>query len=179
MEGCRRKLKCLSIPEKVKVIETVDRKDKSKQEIVKEFDIPISTLSTILKKKDEILTRFRIGDCTRKRKREAELPSVEQATVKWLKQCRDGDARISGPMLQEKAENYTKTLGHDDFRASNGWLQKYKQRNGAVMPDCRGVGESRIYSKRAKKSPFAGFVPQSGITGTALFSVKCVERVRM
>ena len=32
------------------------------------------------------------------------------------------------------------------------------------MPDCRGVGESRIYSKRAKKSPFAGFVPQSGIT---------------
>ena len=34
----------------------------------------------------------------------------------------------------------------------------------AVMPDCRGVGKSRIYSKRAKKSPFAGFVPQSGIT---------------
>ena len=33
-----------------------------------------------------------------------------------------------------------------------------------VMPDCWGVGESRIYSKRAKKSPFAGFVPQSGIT---------------
>ena len=32
------------------------------------------------------------------------------------------------------------------------------------MPDCRGVGESRIYSKRAKKRPFAGFVPQSGIT---------------
>ena len=30
-----------------------------------------------------------------------------------------------------------------------------------VMPDCRGVGESRIYSKRAKKSSFAGL---SGIT---------------
>ena len=37
-----------------------------------------------------------------------------------------------------------------------------------VMPDCRGVGESRIYSKHAKKSPFAGFVPQSGITGSTL-----------
>ena len=33
-----------------------------------------------------------------------------------------------------------------------------------VMPDCRGVGESRIYSKRAKKSPFTGLDPQSGIT---------------
>ena len=32
------------------------------------------------------------------------------------------------------------------------------------MPDCRGVWESRIYSKRAKKSPFTEFVSQSGIT---------------
>ena len=61
MEGCRRKLKCLSIREKVKIIEAVNRKDKSKKDIAKEFDIPVSTLSTILKKKDEILTRFRIG----------------------------------------------------------------------------------------------------------------------
>ena len=30
-----------------------------------------------------------------------------------------------------------------------------------MMPDCRGVGESRIYSKHAKKSPSAGFVPHS------------------
>ena len=37
-----------------------------------------------------------------------------------------------------------------------------------MMPKCRGVGESRIYSKRAKKSPFAGFVPQSGITGSII-----------
>ena len=35
------------------------------------------------------------------------------------------------------------------------------------MPDCRGVEESRIYLKRAKKSPFAGFVPQSGITDSS------------
>ena len=35
------------------------------------------------------------------------------------------------------------------------------------MPDCRVVGESRIYSKRAKKSSIAGFVPQSGITDSS------------
>ena len=37
--------------------------------------------------------------------------------MKWLKQCRDEDARISGPMLQEKAEIYAKTLVRDDFKA--------------------------------------------------------------
>ena len=41
---------------------------------------------------------------------------------------------------------------------------KKKIKSDAVMPDCREVGKSRMYSKRAKKSPSAGFVPQSGIT---------------
>ena len=117
-------------------------KDKSKHEIAKEFDIPVITLSTILKKKEEILSRFRIGDCTRKPK-ETELPSVEQATVKWLKQRRDGDARISGPMLQEKAEICAKTL------------------------------QDMLISEPA----MVGF--RNSSRGTALFSVKCVERVRM
>ena len=34
----------------------------------------------------------------------------------------------------------------------------------SVMPDCRGVGESRVYSKLTKISPSAGFAPRSGIT---------------
>ena len=46
------------------------------------------------------------------------------------------------------------------------------------MPDCRGVGESRIYSKRAKKSPFAGFVPQFGITGSKQVRSELKNRYR-
>ena len=47
------------------------------------------------------------------------------------------------------------------------------------MPDCRGVGESRVYSKSAKKSPFAGFVPQPSITASAFlpFSFRNFKRV--
>lgn len=40
MGGSERKLKCLSILEKVEVIQAVDAKLKSKQVIKKEFDIP-------------------------------------------------------------------------------------------------------------------------------------------
>ena len=43
-------------------------------------------------------------------------------------------------------------------------VKKEEEYFEAVMPDFRGVGESRIYSKRAKKNLFAGFVPQTGIT---------------
>ena len=37
-----------------------------------------------------------------------------------------------------------------------------------VMPDCRGVGEIPYIFKACEKSPFAGFVPQSGITGRTM-----------
>lgn len=50
MGGSKRKLKCLGILERVKVIRAVDAKLKCKHQIEKEFDIPTSTLSTILKK---------------------------------------------------------------------------------------------------------------------------------
>ena len=32
-------------------------------------------------------------------------------------------------------------------------VEETEQMSVPVMPDCRGVGESRIYSKRAKKAP--------------------------
>ena len=58
-------------------------------------------------------------------------------------------------------------------------LRHFVYMSCSVMPDCRGVGESRIYSKRAKKSPFAGFVPQSGITGRALScTIRCQSVLR-
>lgn len=40
-------------------------------------------------------------------------------------------------MLKEKAEDFAKSLGHN-FRASNRWLGKFKQRNYIVFPKvCR------------------------------------------
>ena len=43
------KRKSISIGEKISIIDAVDRGDKSKQEIAKQFNIAPSTLSTILK----------------------------------------------------------------------------------------------------------------------------------
>lgn len=133
-----RKLKTLSVKEKFKIIEAVELKEKEKQKnfksaLAKEFNIPTSTLSTILKNKTAILERYYAGDCTRKRKRDAEFPDLETALLTWFKQCRDQNVSISGVVMREKALDFAKKLGYESFNASVGWLDKFKSRHGIVF----------------------------------------------
>ncbi|GBL86127.1 Tigger transposable element-derived protein 4 [Araneus ventricosus] len=41
----------------------------------------------------------------------------------------DKNVPISGPFIIEKALQFAKALGYDEFRGSNGWLEKFKRRN--------------------------------------------------
>ena len=36
---------------------------------------------------------------------------------------------INGPLVQEKALSFAKSLNKDGFKASNGWLNKFKTRH--------------------------------------------------
>lgn len=68
-----------------------------------------------------------------RRLKSCEFKDVEECVLKWLKQCRDKKITIGGPILQEKAQQFAVELGHEKFRASNGWLQNFKKRNEIVF----------------------------------------------
>ena len=74
---------------------------KSKQEIAKQFNIPPSTLSTILKNR-EIICNTKPSKC--KRLRLAEYEDDEQCLSKWSTQCRNQSIPLGGPMVKTKAE---------------------------------------------------------------------------
>ncbi|XP_039297132.1 tigger transposable element-derived protein 6-like [Nilaparvata lugens] len=134
------KRKSLSVDFKRKVLKFIEENPhKKKVDIAKEFNIPPTTLSTILRNKNTYEDEGGLsGQC--KRAKPAELQDVETAVMLWLKQCRDKNVSISGAILQEKAQQFAEQLGHNSFRASNGWLDRFKKRN--EVPFKKVSGES-------------------------------------
>ena len=120
------KRKSISIRENISIIDAVDRGDKSKQEIAKQFNIPPSTLSTILKNREIICNTKPLKY---KRLRLAEYEDVEQCLSKWFTQCRNQNIPLGGPMVKTKAEQFAARLGHNDFKASNGWVDNFIKRH--------------------------------------------------
>jgi hypothetical protein len=57
------------------------------------------------------------------------LPTEEPETLllQWFQHMRSGEFPKNGPVLQEKATTITLRLKTEDFKASNGWLDRSKK----------------------------------------------------
>ncbi|GFV64537.1 tigger transposable element-derived protein 4 [Trichonephila clavipes] len=124
-----KKYKCLTISEKQKVIESVEEGER-KVNVAKAFEIPLSSLSIILKNKEKIFSAS--SSRVRKRVKKGNFPHLEQCLVSWMRQCRGQNIPMGGSLLKEKAKAFTKELGIE-FSASKGWLTNFKKRNGIVF----------------------------------------------
>ncbi|GFT14842.1 tigger transposable element-derived protein 4 [Trichonephila clavipes] len=124
-----KKYKCLTISEKKKVIESVEEGER-KVDVAKAFEIPLSSLSTILKNKEKIFSAS--SSRVRKRVSKGNFPCLEQCLVSWMRQCRGQNIPMGGSLLKEKAKAFAKELGIE-FSASEGWLTNFKKRNGIVF----------------------------------------------
>lgn len=143
MEKKVRKQNSLSLKIKIELLQAVNEAKRSKTEICKHFGIPNSTLSTILKNRDKILELYQSSkfEPDRKRFRTANHENLETALVDWFKQARSQGARISGPLLMRKANVFAEQMNLS-FCANNGWLERFKKRNGVTFKNT-SRGESR------------------------------------
>lgn len=90
-------------------------------------------IQNILKKKDEILRSFETNSSSNiKRLRGVKNNEIDSTLLEWLRKARSKNIPITGPMLQEKAMQISKALDvqPEEFKASNGWLNRFKTRNG-------------------------------------------------
>ena len=121
-----RKRKAIDLDTKYQILQAVNRIDKSKTEIAKAFQIP---LSTIIKQRETIMKAYNSSDfgCSRKKMRTAQHTDVEDALFQWFKNVCDQNIPISGPTLAAKADDLAIHLGHTDFTAKHNWVERFKQ----------------------------------------------------
>ncbi|XP_033213985.1 tigger transposable element-derived protein 4-like [Belonocnema kinseyi] len=102
----------LSLSEKVKLIRCVEKGVKRKKDIAADFKIA------------------------------AHFPLLEISKVEWMKSTRNQNIPLSGPIVLEKAEFFAAHSRYEDFKASSGWLEKFKNRNGVIYRTLNGESAS-------------------------------------
>ncbi|XP_060592007.1 tigger transposable element-derived protein 6-like [Ruditapes philippinarum] len=68
----------------------------------------------------------------RKRHRSGKFDDVDSALFEWFKGARASSMPISGIILQKKADDLAKSLGHMDFSASGSTVERFKGRHNIV-----------------------------------------------
>jgi transposase len=128
-EMSKRKYKELTIETKVALLKEA-RAGKSHRKIASDFGVSKSTVANIVNGGDKLLTAYH-DNCSSKRKRVvgAQSEELESKVFEFFVKCRSKNIPLSGPMLQEKAKLIAGSLQLQDFKASNGWLESFRQRH--------------------------------------------------
>ncbi|XP_063233630.1 jerky protein homolog-like [Bacillus rossius redtenbacheri] len=135
-----RKRKVLTVDEKVSLVKAIENGEKQ-TDVVRRTGLSQSTVATIWKDRRKWLDADVHGD--KKKMRKPQYEDLDRAILQWFQQQRINNIPLSGPLIKMKAEFYATELGIPDFKASEGWLSKWKQRHninyGQINGEARDV----------------------------------------
>lgn len=60
---------------------------------------------------------------TQKRSNNEKFSDVNQLLWEWYTRTRESNIPVSGPLLVEEAKLIAESLGEENFKGTNGWLQ--------------------------------------------------------
>lgn len=139
------KKKRTSIKDKFKALQEIES-GQPKSLVAQKYNVPRNTISTWLlpANKEKIMAAFSSGTISLKRKnlKAGKHDNLDKAVFKWFMSARSNNIPVSGLVLQEKASDLAKTLGIDDFKASNGWVDRWKARNNVTFKIVSGEAKS-------------------------------------
>jgi hypothetical protein len=103
--------------------------------LAKELNIPVATVNSIVKTRKSIEKSAKeCGPMGKKRKyvKYSKYNELEEILKTWFQSSRAAGIPISGVLLKEKALHAAARLGIEDFKASNGWIDRFKNRYNIV-----------------------------------------------
>lgn len=137
------KRKRLTLAQKIEVIKFVEAENIGVRAVAEKFDIGKTQVSDILKNKVYLLQTFveQGSENSKRRFPKSDGEIIDTVIFQWYLHARVNNLPISGPLLKEKALELASKVGLNDFKASNGWLQKFKERHQISYKNTYRVAE--------------------------------------
>ena len=154
----------LDVKQKLEIIKYHECNPKrSQQEISNYFtelwkiDVKRRTVGDIIHTSGKKRTRdseLEVSSSPRKRIRMAHHENMEDALYMWFTNARAKNVPVTDDILKLKAKKFGDDLGVNDFKYSNGWLNRFKTRHGischVISGESAGINPDLIFDGRVK-----------------------------
>lgn len=121
----------LCVREKLDLVEFSKSTKWGVRKVAEHFKISKSAVAQIIRN-EELLRRLWLESGNDKAIRISSGTNgahIDKMVFEWFCQIRANKRPVSGPILQRKAKEVAEGLGLLNFKASNGWLQKFRVRH--------------------------------------------------
>ena len=123
----KRKLNTKTLKEKCNILSHIE-KGMTNKEATDKAGVPKNTISTWIKNKEKIFQTLEESAPSTKKLRGCQYEKFDMALFEWFVLQRSQNIPIDGSMIQEKGLSFAEKLEIPDFKASDGWLDKWKKR---------------------------------------------------
>ena len=123
----KRKLAVKTLAEKCQALRDLENGISNKN-VAEKYGVPKNTVSTWLRNKEKLFTALEKSSNKRKEVRESNYPDIDNVVFKWFLSQRGKSIPIDLTFIKEKAMKYAKKLGATEFKASDGWLGRWKKK---------------------------------------------------
>ena len=123
----KHKLNTKTLKEKYDILSHIE-KGMTNKEAADQFSVPKNTITTWIKNKEKFFQALEESAPSTKKLRGCQYEKVDKVLFEWFVLQRSQNIPIDGSMIQEKGLFFAKKLEIPDFKASDGWLDKWKKR---------------------------------------------------
>ena len=128
----KRKLESKTLVEKCNILREIE-KGMTNKDASKKFGVPKNTISTWKKNSDKLFDALEKSSHSLKKLRGCDYEEIDQALYKWFILQRSQNVPVDGGLLKEKAMQFAESFESKNFKASDGWLDKWKKRYECIQ----------------------------------------------
>ncbi|GBM08002.1 hypothetical protein AVEN_71447-1 [Araneus ventricosus] len=127
------------------MLKNLDKICTSKKALAEHFNVPESTLRGIFKNWQVLIVVHR--ECGIQSKKISRIQGrkfeeFEKVLVQWFKEAHASNIPVNIELLREKAIQLSKSFEIENFPASHGWVEKFKNRHGLATRVLSGESAS-------------------------------------